>query len=260
VETKAVARYIRISPRKARLVVDMIRGRDLYVAEQILDFSDMGAARVVSKVLRSAAANAENNNGIAPEALFVSKVFVDEGPTLKRFRPRAMGRATRINKRTCHITVILDEKEQELVTSRRRRRKMAAAEKAAAVTDVTETQPEAESEEPSDKDTAKKTSAKKPAAKKTEAKKPAAKAKKPAAKASKPTAKPAAKKAAKPKPEAADKPEKKAAKPKPVTETQPEAESEEPSDKDTAKKTSAKKPAAKKTEAKKPAADEKSEE
>ncbi len=173
-ETKAVARYIRISPRKARLVVDMIRGRDLYVAEQILDFSDMGAARVVSKVLRSAAANAENNNGIAPEALFVSKVFVDEGPTLKRFRPRAMGRATRINKRTCHITVILDEKEQELVTSRRRRRKMAAAEKAAAVTDVTETQPEAESEEPSDKDTAKKTSAKKPAAKKTEAKKPAA--------------------------------------------------------------------------------------
>jgi large subunit ribosomal protein L22 len=253
VETKAVARYIRISPRKARLVIDMIRGRDLYAAEQILDFSDMGAARVVSKVLRSAAANAENNNGIAPEALFVSKVFVDEGPTLKRFRPRAMGRATRINKRTCHITVILDEKEQELVTSRRRRRKMAAAEKAAAVTDVTETQPEAESEEPSDKDTAKKTSAKKPAAKKTEAKKPAAKA-------SKPTAKPAAKKAAKPKPEAADKPEKKAAKPKPVTETQPEAESEEPSDKDTAKKTSAKKPAAKKTEAKKPAADEKSEE
>lgn len=134
VETKAVARYIRISPRKARLVIDTIRGRDLDEAEQILDFSDRAAARVVSKVLRSAAANAENNNGLSPETLFVSKAFVDEGPTLKRFRPRAMGRATRINKRTCHITVILDEREPDKVKPKRRRIRQAAAAARGAVT------------------------------------------------------------------------------------------------------------------------------
>ena len=244
-ETKAVARYIRISPRKARLVVDMIRGRDLYAAEQILDFSDKGAARVVSKVLRSAAANAENNNGMAAESLFVSKVFVDEGPTLKRFRPRAMGRATRINKRTCHITVILDEKEQELTAKGRRRRKRAGVTEAAKKVKP-EAQPEETSEEkPEKKPAAKK--AKKPA-KKPAGKKPAAKAKKPAAKAKKPAAKKAA-----------------------ATETEPRAQSEEPSEKrKSTEKPAAKKIAAKKadevkgasgeTEEKSSAADEKSEE
>jgi len=195
VETKAVARYIRISPRKARLVVDTIRGRDLDAARQILDFSDKGAARVVGKVLRSAAANAENNNGIAPEDLFVARAFVDEGPTLKRFRPRAMGRATRINKRTCHITVILGEREPEKLSPRRKRRKKFEDAKVETEKAVTEKAAEPLLEEPSaeatkEKATAKKSSEKKPGAKKPPAKKEVAK--KPAAK------KPAAKKAAKP--------------------------------------------------------------
>lgn len=149
VETKAVARYIRISPRKARLVVDTIRGKDLDDAQQILDFSDRAAARVVSKVLRSAAANAENNNGLDPESLFVSRVFVDEGPTLKRFIPRAHGRATRINKRTCHITVILDEREPEKVSPKKRRlRKAASAARAAVTRSKTDKAEEEELEEP----------------------------------------------------------------------------------------------------------------
>lgn len=146
-ETKASARFIRISPRKARLVVDTIRGKDLDEAEQILDFSEVAAARVVSKVLRSAAANAENNNGLSPEALFVSKVFVDEGPTIKRFRPRAHGRATRINKRTCHITVILDEREPEKVSPKKRRIRKAASAARAAVSRSKADKAEAEAED-----------------------------------------------------------------------------------------------------------------
>lgn len=113
---------MRISPRKARLVTDLIKGRDLGEAQQILDYSPKGAARAVAKVLASAAANAENNNKIAPDRLFVLRAFVDEGPTLKRFRPRAMGRATRINKRSSHITIILEEREPEKVARRRFRR------------------------------------------------------------------------------------------------------------------------------------------
>jgi large subunit ribosomal protein L22 len=187
VETKAVARYIRISARKARLVVDTVRGKDLYEAEQILDFSDRAAARVVAKVLRSAAANAENNNGLSPDSLFVSKIYVDEGPTLKRFRPRAMGRATRINKRTCHITVILDERESEKVSPRKRRIRKAATAARAAVTrtrgekeeeelePADEIEPTEELEETAEEKPAAKKAAKKPAAKKPAAKKPAAK-------------------------------------------------------------------------------------
>ena len=122
-ETKASARYIRVSPQKARLVVDLIRGKDVADAQQILDFSPRGAARVVSKILSSAVANAEHNNGLSADNLFVSRAFVDEGPTLKRFRPRAMGRATRINKRTSHITLILDEREPTGEAKRRRFRR-----------------------------------------------------------------------------------------------------------------------------------------
>ena len=119
-ETKASAKYIRVSARKARLVVDLIRGKDVAEAQQILDFSDKAAARVVLKILNSAIANAEHNNGLSTDDLFVAKTYVDEGPTLKRFRPRAMGRATRINKRTSHITVVLDEREQRAEGKRRR--------------------------------------------------------------------------------------------------------------------------------------------
>lgn len=122
-EIKAVARYVRISPRKARLLTDLIKGKDLGEAQQILDFSPKAAARAVAKVLASAAANAENNNKIPPESLFVLRAFVDEGPTLKRFRPRAMGRATRINKRSSHITIVLEEREPEKAASKRRFRR-----------------------------------------------------------------------------------------------------------------------------------------
>ncbi len=124
-ETKASAKYIRISSRKARLVVDLIRGRDVADAQQILEYSPKAAARVVSKVLNSAIANAEHNNGLDPDELYVSRAFVDEGPTLKRFRPRAMGRATHINKRTSHITLVLDEREPRGEAKRRRFRRPA---------------------------------------------------------------------------------------------------------------------------------------
>lgn len=122
-ETKASARYVRISPRKARLVVDLIRGKDVGEAQQILDYSDRAAARVVGKILNAAIANAEHNNNLDADDLFVSRAFVDEGPTLKRFRPRALGRATRINKRTSHITLILDEREPRAEAKRRRFRR-----------------------------------------------------------------------------------------------------------------------------------------
>jgi len=109
-ETKAVARYIRIAPRKVRLVVDLIRGKQVGEALAILKHTPKAASPVVEKLLNSAIANAENNNNLDPNNLFVQKVFVDQGPTLKRFRPRAMGRASRIHKRTSHITVVLNEK------------------------------------------------------------------------------------------------------------------------------------------------------
>jgi large subunit ribosomal protein L22 len=104
---RAQARYVRTSAYKAREVLDLIRGERVGAALEILEFSERDIARVVLKVLESAIANAENNNGIPAEDLFVSACYADEGPTLKRWRPRARGRATRIRKRTSHITVIV---------------------------------------------------------------------------------------------------------------------------------------------------------
>lgn len=109
-ESKAVARYIRIAPRKVRLVVDLIRGKQVGEALAILKHTPRAASPVVEKLLNSAIANAENNFEMDVNNLVVGKVFVDQGPTLKRFRPRAMGRASRIHKRTSHITVVLNEK------------------------------------------------------------------------------------------------------------------------------------------------------
>ena len=109
-ESKAVARYIRIAPRKVRLVVDLIRGKQVGEALAILKHTPRAASPVVEKLLNSAIANAENNHEMDVNSLVVGKVFVDQGPTLKRFRPRAMGRASRIHKRTSHITVVLNEK------------------------------------------------------------------------------------------------------------------------------------------------------
>lgn len=110
-EARAVARYVRVAPRKARLVVDLIRGKKIDDARAILKFSPRAAAEIVEKVLNSAVANAERNLHIKSEDLIVGSTFVDEGPTLKRIRPRAMGRAFRINKRTSHITVIVKQRE-----------------------------------------------------------------------------------------------------------------------------------------------------
>jgi large subunit ribosomal protein L22 len=102
---RAVARHVNISPRKARRVVDLVRGLPAKEALTVLQFAPQAASEQVYKVLASAVANAENNERLDPDSLLVSAAYVDEGPTLKRFRPRAQGRAYRIRKRTCHITV-----------------------------------------------------------------------------------------------------------------------------------------------------------
>jgi large subunit ribosomal protein L22 len=107
-EAKAKARFVRVSPRKARRASDLIRGKPAIEARRILSFSELGAATPVGKVLNSAIANAEQTPGVVADNLFVVRAFVDEGPTLHRWRPRALGRATRIRKRTSHITVILE--------------------------------------------------------------------------------------------------------------------------------------------------------
>lgn len=106
-QVRAVAKYIRTSPRKMRLVADLIRGKSAQEAWNILEFTPKRATGPMKKVLESAIANAQNNNDIAPDTLKVWRVMVDEGPTLKRFRPRARGRASAIKKRTCHITVVV---------------------------------------------------------------------------------------------------------------------------------------------------------
>ena len=110
-EVQSVAKYVRISPRKARLVVDHIRGRSVPEARTVLAFSQRAAAREIEKVLRSAIANAETHPQLRwkGDDLVVSSVFVDEGPTIKRWKARARGRVGRIHKRTCHITVKLTQ-------------------------------------------------------------------------------------------------------------------------------------------------------
>jgi len=109
---KATAKMVRIAPRKTRMVIDMIRGKSAGEAISILRFSSRGASEAVEKVLMSAIANAEHNYDMDIEDLVVSEAFVDEGPTLKRFRPRAKGAASPINKRTSHITVVVSEKKE----------------------------------------------------------------------------------------------------------------------------------------------------
>lgn len=108
-EAKAVARYIRISPQKARLVADVVRGREVEEAINTLRFMPKKGAEILRKVIESALANASQNSAIDVDTLYVKSVFIDGGPTLKRIRPRAMGRANRILKRTSHITVVLEE-------------------------------------------------------------------------------------------------------------------------------------------------------
>jgi large subunit ribosomal protein L22 len=109
-QAKAIARYVRIAPRKAQLVVDLIRGKQVGEAIAILRHTPKSASPIIEKVLNSAIANAEHNYSLDVNNLVISQAFVDQGPTLKRFRPRAMGRASRINKRTSHITLVVSEK------------------------------------------------------------------------------------------------------------------------------------------------------
>lgn len=111
-EVKAVLRYIRISSQKTRLVIDMIRGMDVSKAKVVLDFTSKKAAKIVKKVLSSAVANAIENHGMKKENLYISKIYVDQGPTLKRMKPRARGRADKIKKRTSHITIYISQREE----------------------------------------------------------------------------------------------------------------------------------------------------
>ncbi len=108
---RAKARFVRVAPRKARLVADQIRGLDVTEAQTLLEFSSRGAARDLLKLVNSAAANAEANHDLIADDLRIAEIRVDEGPTLKRWRARARGRATRIEKKTCHMSVVLTPTE-----------------------------------------------------------------------------------------------------------------------------------------------------
>ena len=164
-EAVATARFIRMSPSKARQVVDLIRGRHVDEARQVLAFTRRAATVPVRKALESAIANAEHNRSLPADELVVARAWVDEGPTLRRFRPRAFGRATRINKRTCHISVVVRRPEDEEGPVERPRRKTTAK----------KTTKKTTAKKTTKKTTAKKTTAKKTTAKKTTAKKTTAK-------------------------------------------------------------------------------------
>ena len=126
---RAQAKWVRTSARKARVVLDHIRGRSVPEARTILAFTPRAAATDIEKVLRSAVANAEANHGLDGDDLVVEVAYADEGPTLKRWKPRARGRVNRIRKRTCHVTLVLAERPQ--VDKPKRRRTAPTAEKAA---------------------------------------------------------------------------------------------------------------------------------
>ena len=121
---RAQARWVRTSARKARVVLEHIRGRSVPEARTILAFTSRAAATDIEKVLRSAVANAEANHGLDGDGLVVEAAYADEGPTLKRWKPRARGRVNRIRKRTCHVTLVLAEVPEQ--STRRRPRKQAA--------------------------------------------------------------------------------------------------------------------------------------
>ena len=129
VGTRAVLRHSRLSPTKVRQVLDLIRGQDVELAAEILANGDREAATVVGKVLASAVANAVHNDGQDAEELYVSACFADEGGTLKRWRPRARGRATRIRKRTSHITIIVSRMPDDRIARRRAKQSAAGAQR-----------------------------------------------------------------------------------------------------------------------------------
>ena len=128
-QVRAQAKWVRMSARKARLVLDLVRGRTVPEARTVLAFTPRAAAREIDRVLASAVANAESAHGLDGDELVVLEAFADEGPTLKRWRARARGRVNRINKRTCHITVVVAAAEQQ---PRKRQKKKTVAEESAA--------------------------------------------------------------------------------------------------------------------------------
>jgi large subunit ribosomal protein L22 len=133
--TKASALYLRVSASKARVVLNLIRGLPVKRADEVLQFSDREVSNDIRKVLASAVANAQHNDEQDPDELFVKACFADEGPTLKRFTPRARGRGNRINKRTCHITIVLarlDDARLEVVQAREAKRTAAGRRRPAA--------------------------------------------------------------------------------------------------------------------------------
>jgi large subunit ribosomal protein L22 len=125
---RAQAKWVRSSARKARIVLDHVRGRSVPEARTVLAFTTRAVATDIEKVLRSAVANAEANHGLDGDELIVEAAYADEGPTLKRWKPRARGRVNRIRKRTCHITLVLVEQPEETTRRRRRTAKPAAEE------------------------------------------------------------------------------------------------------------------------------------
>jgi large subunit ribosomal protein L22 len=133
---RAVARYVRVSPMKARRVVNLVRGLPANEALTVLQFAPQAASEPVYKVVASAIANAENNERLDPESLLISEAYVDEGPTMKRYRPRAHGRAYRIRKRTSHITVVLESVQAAEKAPTIRRPKRQAAERPAETTEA----------------------------------------------------------------------------------------------------------------------------
>ena len=108
----ATARYVAISARKLRLVADLVRGQDIDQARTTLNFTPKNGAKVIDKLIASATANAENNHDMSADELFIKRIYVNEGPTMKRYRPRALGRAYRIRKRSSHITIELASREE----------------------------------------------------------------------------------------------------------------------------------------------------
>jgi ribosomal protein L22 len=150
-EVRAQAKWVRTSARKARLVAEHIRGRPVAEARAVLAFTPRAAAREMEKVLRSAVANAEANHGLHGDDLVVHAAYVDEGPTLKRWRARARGRVARIRKRTCHITVILEQSPEALKraeTTRTRRPSVRRAKPAAGAATPVEPKAETAAETP----------------------------------------------------------------------------------------------------------------
>ncbi|HWL50538.1 MAG TPA: 50S ribosomal protein L22 [Acidimicrobiia bacterium] len=113
-KVKAQAKYVRHSPYKVRRVLDLVRGLPVQEAEDVLRLTSRGATEPITKVLKSAVANAEHNHALDADDLVVAEAFADEGPTLKRYRPRARGRATRIRKRTSHITIVVSDMNEEV--------------------------------------------------------------------------------------------------------------------------------------------------